>query len=109
MALRAFKSEERIEYPTAPASYFGFYVTGCSFSEEIHPFMSEAERGAFVLAVTAGLALGPRDAFILAALAALAVYGDDLRSEANEETLRDAYPEECGTALAAARSFVEQQ
>ena len=108
MALSAFRSEEQIEYPAGPASFYGFYVAGCSFSDDVHPFTSEAERAAFVDAVTRGLDLGDRDAFILAALSALAVYGDDSRAEAGEETLRDAYPDETEAALDAARRFLDR-
>ena len=108
MALSAFRSEEQIEYPAGPASYYGFYVSGCSFSDDVHPFTSETERAAFVVAVTQGLDLGDRDAFILAALSALAVYGDNARAEARTETLRDAYPDESKAALDAARRFLER-
>jgi hypothetical protein len=108
MALSAFRSEEQIEYPAGPASFYGFYVAGCSFSDDVHPFASEAERAAFVDAVTRGLDLGDRDAFILAALSALAVYGGDSRAEAGEETLRDAYPGEAEAALDAARRFLDR-
>jgi hypothetical protein len=107
MSLNAYRSEEQVEYPAGPASYYGFYVSGCSFADDVHPFTSEAERAAFVVAVTHGLDLGDRDGFILAALSALAVYGDDARSEAGEETLRDAYPDE-SAALEAARRFLER-
>ena len=108
MPLSALRSEEQIEYPAGPASYYGFYVSGCSFSDEVHPFTSEAERAAFVEAVTHGLDLGDRDGFVLAALSALAVYGDDLRAEAGEEPLRDAYPDETAAALEAARRFLDR-
>lgn len=81
-------------------------MSGCSFSDDVHAFTSEAERAAFVDAETRGLDLGDRDAFILAALSALAVYGDDSRSEAGEESLRDAYPDETEAALDAARRFL---
>jgi hypothetical protein len=108
MALNAYPSEQRIFYADEPTRYYGFHVTGTYFTDEIHPFESEAERARFVEAVQERTGLEQREAFIAAALAALAVYADDARAQTYRFALTDAYPEHCEAALAAAEKFVEQ-
>ena len=107
MALNAYPSEQRIFYSDEPKSYYGFHVTGTYFTDEIHPFTSEAERARFVEAVHDRTSLEERDAFIASALAALAVYAD-ARAQAYRFALTDAYPEHCEAALAAAQQFIER-
>ena len=110
MSLDAYPSEQRVFYRHDDATtYYGFHVSGTSFSDDTHPFTSAAEREAFVTAAVEGLDLAQHDGFILAAVAALAVYGSDFQCEANEYTLQDAYPEEAEAVLDAARAFVARQ
>ena len=109
MALNAYRSEQRVYYRDEPTTYYGFHVTGSSFSDEIHPFTADEERRAFVEAVTSGLPLDDYDRFIVAALAALATYGSEWQVDANEYALQDAYPQEDRAALDAAEEFMRQQ
>lgn len=109
MALNAYASEQRVFYSEEPTSYYGFQVTGTSFSDDIHPFASAAERARFLESVRKGTSLRGYDSFIVAALAALTTYGEGATAEVNDYTLRDAFPDDADAALEAAQEFIKWQ
>ncbi len=108
MGLNAYASEQRIFYSDGPATFYGFHVSGTSFSDELHPFVTEDERAQFIERVTNGLDLPDCDRFAVAALAALATYGNEWQTDQNEYTLTDYFAAHAKAALDAARVFVDE-
>lgn len=110
MALNAYTSSQTIDYHT-PKTFFGWYVTGSSFSDEVAHFESSEQREAFRLAVaTAG---GVEDdgwaRNVLPALIACQKFGNEYASESMASLAVDQFPEGYEAASEAADKFIQER
>lgn len=98
MSLYAYPSEQRITGDDGRpwATWYGWHISGTSFTEDLHPFTDQEDRERWIKGVESLIAPATFNEYernVIPALCMVCAFGDETAADRIEPTLDDAFPE----------------